>query len=127
MMTARAALDALIRPHLPAGIDLVTYSRDLGTVTRSTVMLRLDRVTPGPASGFRNYSFALVLVAAKTAPGPGDDELEALLEDVLFIVENKLGEVAVTWTEAQRGVFPPDTQAYPAFELPVTATLSIQE
>lgn len=120
-MTARTALTAQLATYLPAGIDVVPYARAIDPPSRSTVMLRLDKVLPPAAQGHNRAEYALVLIAAKTTAGPGDDELEALLEDVLFALDRMSDAMAVTWTEANRATY---NETNPAFEVLTTVTTS---
>jgi hypothetical protein len=123
-MIARTALTELLREHLPGDVHLEAYATQLDPPQASTVMCRLDTVSPGPALGLQAYTFALVLIAGTTSAGPGDDELEALLEDVLYAI-GKPGP-AVTWTPpATRGVYGrPGSESNPSFEVNVTVTFS---
>lgn len=123
-MIARAQVADLLREHLPADVQLVPYAVQVDAPTSSTVMIRLDTVSPGPAQGLQAYTFALILIAGTTSAGPGDDELEALLEDVLYAI-GKPGP-AVTWTPpAVRGVYGrASSETNPSFEVNVTVTFS---
>ena len=118
-MSARSELHDALAELLPPDVELVAYSRQIDPPAKSTVMLRLDKVRPSSSSaGHRDYEYALVLIAAKTATGYADDELEDLLEDVLFVLEQRHG-LAVTWSEATRSVY---ADSNPAFEVPIVVT-----
>jgi hypothetical protein len=123
-MIARTQLTDLLRQHLPDDVQLVPYAAQLDAPNASTVMCRLDTVAPGPAQGLQAYTFALVLIAGTTSTGAGDDELEALLEDVLYAI-GKPGP-AVTWTPpAARGVYGrAGSETNPSFEVNVTVTFT---
>lgn len=96
---------------------LVPYSRDI-VPTKTTVMVRLDEVTPTTERLARKYTAALVLITPRQAPGPADDELDALLEDVLYVVDNAPG---LTWTDAKRGTFVVDgVPLLPTYEVTIT-------
>ncbi|CCH79084.1 hypothetical protein BN12_40054 [Nostocoides japonicum T1-X7] len=119
-MTARAAVADLLTEHLPDDVDVIPYARNIDSPARSTVMLRLDEVTPGVASGLGTYTFALLLIAAKTSPGPADDELDALLEDVLYALD-RLSDAGVTWSSARRATY---EDKNPAYEVTTAVTVS---
>lgn len=121
--SVRTQLQTLLTTYLPqdGSVVLIPYSRDVEGPARSTVMPRLDSVEPGQVQGTRVYLFTLILIAAATAAGAGDDELEALLEDVLFAVQ-KTG-MAITWDKATRTTF--EGRA-PAFALPLRITVNIE-
>jgi chitinase len=121
-MSARSALHDLLGGALPIDVDLIKYSREIDSPLKSTVMIRVDEVAPSTAaSGLRDYQFALVLIAAKTAAGAGDDELDALLEDVLFALD-QVGEAVagVTWSSAKRATY---NENNPAYEVAVSVTV----
>lgn len=119
-MSARSELKALLTAPgaLPADVALLDYASQIDPPARSTVMVRLDEVRPHPVEGIRTYAFTLILLAAKVATGPADDELEALLEDVLLAISKPSG---LAWEKAARGVYAEST---PAFEVPLTVTVS---
>lgn len=120
-MTARALVYSVLKANMPVDIDVIQYSRQIDPPTKSTVMVRIDRVQPSPAaSGMRDYRFGLVLIAAKQAAGPGDDELENLLEDVLFVLD-EIGPQGVTWESAERATY---NESNPAFEVAVSVTVA---
>ena len=120
-MTARAALHDALAALLPPDVELLPYAREIDPPSKSTVMLRLDTVKPSTAAGgLRDYTFALVLIGAKLTAGRADDELEDLLDDVLFALEKDHG-LAVTWSEARRAVY---NESNPAFEVPIVVTIT---
>lgn len=122
-MTAREEVDALLVAYLPPGVLVLPYAREIDPPSKPTVMLRLDKVRPSTdANGWLTYEYALVLLAAQTAAGPADDELEDLLLDVLFATD-QASEAGITWTEARRAAYPPDNPSNPAFEVPITVTI----
>ena len=119
MTTPRALVkDALTDQLDPASVTVLAYARQIAPPPRPTVMVRLDRAIPGTLAGVglvRSTGLALIVLAAKPdPPGPADDELDALLEDVLHAVEQAPG---LTWTEAKRAVY---ADSIPAYEVSVT-------
>lgn len=113
-------IDALSAGELAAH-RVIPYARDIDVVERSTILVRVDKVTPGGVT--RTYRFALVLVPKRTDPtGPADDELDQLLEDTLHALDNT--GLAVVWTEANRGVWldSTDTPRFPIYEVAVDVT-----
>jgi hypothetical protein len=124
-MSARSEVVTLLTAVLPSDIDVIGYARDIDAPTASTVMVRLDRVVPSPAGqGLRIYEIALVLIGAKTTAGPADDEVDALLEDVLFALSRNEVPNGVTWTEARRATYGEPDGTNPAYELALQVTIA---
>lgn len=122
-MTAREEVTALLVDYLPPEVLVIPYARELDAVAKSTCMVRLDKVRPSTdANGWLTWEYALVLLAAQTTAGPADDELEDLLLDVLFALE-QASQAGITWTEALRAAYPPDNPTHPAFEVPIVVTI----
>lgn len=120
-MTARTQFYALLEEHLPEDVVLLPYARDIDPPAKPTVMVRIDQVAPSTvAGGLRDYRFGLVLVAAKTTAGPGDDELDGLLEDVLFALE-QASSAGITWSTANRATY---KEANPAYEVTASVTIN---
>ncbi|MGW5239494.1 hypothetical protein ACWEOW_11225 [Monashia sp. NPDC004114] len=117
---------ALLANLLPASAyNVIKYSRNIDPPTKSTVMLRFDGLAPGPVLGTWTFKWALVLVAAKTTSGAGDDEIDDLLVDVVHVLDQIGAAVpGITWSEATRSVYPPDTQTNPAYEVAMTVATS---
>ncbi len=119
-MTARTEVVALLLATLPPDITILPYAREIDPPAQPTVMVRIDEVRPSPAGfGLQNYEFALVLIAAKTAPGPADDELDVLLDDVLHALGKPAIPVGVTWTSAKRATY---NDTHPAYEVAISVT-----
>lgn len=122
-MTLPRALILTALNTLTAEHHLIGYSRDI-TPTRTTVMVRIDEVTPTVDAIARKYTAALILVTPLTNPnGPADDDLDALLEDVLYVVDNAPG---LTWTAAKRGTYATSDgiPICPAYEVTITVHTS---
>lgn len=118
MTTPRQALTQVLSDTSLAAYDLVPYARDL-TPDRATIMIRVDGVTPTNDQLMRRYRFGLVLVTPRVDPGgPADDELDALLEDVLHVLDNT-GPYEITWQTADRATYA--DARLPAYEITVTA------
>lgn len=122
--SGRVHLQTLLAANLPADVKVIPYSTEISPPQDSTVMIRLDTVSPNQA-GYRlfNYEFALILIAGNPEVGAGDDELEQLLEDVLFVVLG-VAEVSkvTTWRPpATRGIY---GGSNPSFQVDVTVTFS---
>lgn len=119
--TPRQLLADLLDAHLPSDVQLIPYAEQIDAPNTSTVMLRLDRVEPGRAGGLTQYHFALILIAGTISVGAGDDELEALLEDVLFVLNIPDVAAAVGWEPpATRQVYGDSLPSNPAFQVNVT-------
>lgn len=117
-MTARSTLVAGLREFLPSDVRVMPYAEQIDPPRRPTVMVRIDVVQPllNAPSAARTYQFALVLIPTKCDAGPADDELDRLLEDVLFALESDASPL--TWSRAERGTYQGST--YPAYEVTVS-------
>ena len=113
MVTALAGLTGL------ADFKIVGYSRKL-TLERPTVMVRVDTVTP--AGGNRDYAMSLIVAVPETDPtGPADDELDASLEDVLYVIDTSGDALGIRFNSATRATL---DDAYPAYRVDVTVRRS---
>lgn len=127
-MTARAEVVTLLTAVLPTDVDVIPYARDIDAPARSTVMVRVDRVTPSPAmAGARVYETALVLVGKRTTAGPADDEIDALLEDVLYALSRNEIPNGVTWSQAVRATYGEPDGTNPAYEIALQVTATTEE
>lgn len=125
MGTARNQVVALLAGVLPADITVLPYARQIDPPSRPTVMVRVDEVRPSPhANGFRDYGFALVLVSHLTAAGPADDELDGLLEDVLYALEQDAIPNGVVVGTATRATY---AETSPAYEVALTVTITKEQ
>jgi len=126
-MTARALVVELLTSALPSDVDVIAYAHNIDAPSRSTVMVRTDRVIPSPAGqGLRQYEFGLVLIASKTTAGPADDELDELLEDVLYALTTGGATNGVNWTQAVRATYGEPDGTNPAYELTLQATIATE-
>lgn len=127
-MTARdtvvGALQAQTGIGLPlAGVRVIPYMRDLDPPAKPTVMVRIDEVVPSPfPQVWRIYRFALVLIPTMTKVGDADEELDALLEDVLYAVDQPTNDL--TWSAAKRATF---EDKYPAYEVTLDLGFNSEE
>ena len=118
MSAARAAIVAQVTPPLEAaGVKVEPYSRNT-VVDENTVMVRLDRVVKAPP--WRTYDAALLVLVPQQVPGNADDELDALLEDVLHALDRS----RVRWSTAARSVF--ETGAH-CYEVTLSVPLNITQ
>jgi len=107
---ARDAILAAVAA-LPLEVDVEAYARN-ATITAPTVMVRLDRVTK--RAPWRDYDAALLVIVPNTVED-ADDELDALLEDVLQAID--AGDGPLRWTTADRATF---EGAFPCYEVTLT-------
>lgn len=121
--TPRLVLAAALAEALPADVYVEPYARDGLTLTKPTVMLRIDDVGRSLAApgAERVYTYALIVaVPQQTVHGPADDRLDALLEDTLYAIEQAPG--LPQWTAARRAVYGDE---YPAYEVTIPVRYTI--
>ena len=132
-MSARAALVEALRGWLPADVDVLPYARQIDPPDRSTVMVRVDELTPAPVQGQRDAHVALVLlvpggvVDSDATAKAVEDELEALLADVLHVLDTDAATSRMWWTSAKRSVYGEPEPTNPAYEVTVLARLNTEE
>ena len=118
----RQVIVDLFAAHMPDGLDVLPYSRQIDPPTKATLMVRLDVTRPGPELGSRDNDVTLVVVA----PGgleveATEAELDALLEDVLHVLErNDVVSNAVVWESATRAAYGEPDPTNPAFDIKTT-------
>lgn len=116
MGTPRAEVVAVLTAALPAAVTVIPYARNIDVAGQGTVMVRVDEVTPSPQpQALREYKFALVLVVEQTVTG--DDDLDALLEDVLHALESRDVPNGIVWTTVTRATF---EEKFPAYQVNLT-------
>ena len=125
-MLARDEVVNLLAAHLPEGIEVIPYARNIDPPSVPTVMVRIDRVRPSQIAGsLWDVDVALILIATQVTPGPADIELDGLLQDVLFALGKTDIQNAIRWTEATRAVFGEPEPTNPAYE--VMANTQVQK
>lgn len=124
MTTPRLALASALATALPDNVHVEPYARDGYVVTKPTVMLRIDEVSRSVKApqADRRYTYALLVVVPQTSThGPADDRLDALLEDVLYAIEQD--HDLPQWTSCKRAVFADDE--LPAYEVTIPVDFTI--
>lgn len=117
-MTARTEVVAALTAVLPSDITILPYSRSIDPPYQSTVMVRVDEVRPSvQPQAFREYKFAVLVIAKHATFGAADDELDSLLEDVLLAIDKS---TLLTWQLATRASF---EEKYPAYEVEIAVTV----
>lgn len=102
MPLPRETLAALLRPSLPSGLRFLTYGRTLDGLTAPTLVLSLDEVVPSPQpQAWHRYQFSLKLIVPQAEFAEADENLEALLVEVLLALE---ATALPAWTSATRVV-----------------------
>ena len=85
-------------------------------------MVRVDTVAPSPIpNALREYTFGLLLLTPLTRPGAADDELDGLLEDVLFALEGSAVPNGIVWSKAERATY---EDKFPAYEVTLTVHIT---
>lgn len=115
-MTVRDQLVDVLSGLVPLGIHVKAYAEDIPRPSKPTVMVRVDEVAPNSVARHthRDYNVSLVLLAtSEDTSGPADDELDALLEDTLYVLDQGAGaELLPTWSSAKRAVYQDTVAAY---------------
>lgn len=109
----------LLAGILPAGVRVIPHARNTPAPDRQTVMLRFDEVAVHPQApeSHRLYTFTGIVITPMVDPtGPADDDLDDLLEQVLFALDES---PHLSWSRAVRGTWL-DTTA-PCWEITVTS------
>lgn len=132
-MSSRAVIIAQLAPELPDTVDLIGYARQIDPPARPTVMVRVDELAPAPEQHQRDTTAALVcIVPASVVDGDQlaaavEDELEELLEQVLYALELEDVTAAIRWTSAKRAVYGEPEPTNPAYEVTVTVRTTTTE
>ena len=128
-MSARTEVVDLLTAHLPPDVEVIPYSRNIAAPEHSVVMVRADRVdNKPPAAGIELWEMTLVLIGARTTAGPADDEADALLRDVLFALRKQDVRNGVVWSApAVRATYGEPDPTNPAYEVPITVAITIEE
>lgn len=121
MTTPRAQLVELLEGVTPDTLDVIPYARQIPQPPKTTVMVRVDKVTPSPVapSTHREYGFVLVLIAGTNVDGAADDELDDALEDLLHAIDTAPAGKLPRWSSADRGTY---EETAPAYEVTLTQT-----
>lgn len=110
--TVRTDVAAAIAAALP-DVDVIAWPRSADVPNARRVVLGTASVEPaGTACPWRTVKLDAWCVTPYTDPGPADDDLEALLADVL----DALDAAGIAWTTADRGVW---LDSYPAFRVTI--------
>lgn len=122
---ARALLVSYLAPleDLTPPVRVIPYARQVSPPDRPTVLVRFDGVAPATGAGarrVRTYRFALLCVPGKVRAEAAEDEADALLEDVLAVLDDS---PQVSWSTADRGLYE-DTEI-PSHEVTITLPLKI--
>lgn len=121
-MTARSVvLEQLAGLNIDATV--IPFGRSLENVGGSTLMVRVDSVSKGQGPVWRTYSVALLLIVPfKDDPERAEDALDALLEDVLFELEQDT--TPLVWSAATRAVF---QDQWPCYEVTLSVPVTKEQ
>lgn len=120
-MSARSEVVAVLSTALPTDIEVMPYARNIDSAGKGRVMVRVDEVVPSDQpQALREYRFALILVVPQTTTG--DDELDALLEDVLYALESRDVPNGIVWRTATRATY---EEKFPAYQVDITVHTAI--
>ncbi|KQQ22877.1 hypothetical protein ASF48_06995 [Rathayibacter sp. Leaf299] len=101
MSTVRAQLSDLLKPLLPKGWVIIPEQRDPGVITKTTVLLKQDKISKLPASpiGSLQTSFILTIVTPHIDTTRAEDDLDDSVLELTTALDSLNG---VDWTEAQK-------------------------
>lgn len=124
--TVRGWVEAQLKPLLPPTWRLVPYSRNVDELTRTTVMLRLQRVVklPEAPSGAYQAEWTLSIIF----PGQDVTRAQKMLDQQLFelldaILDLRATGLNIDWSDAQSAVF---DERYEAFDITIRTILEKQ-
>lgn len=113
---------ALNQAPLSLGVNVMPYSRDVETISKDTVMVRIDEVRPSTLPQCqRLYNFSLIVMVPQTTPGIADALLDELLENVLFALEGSAVPNSVVWEVATRATY---EEKFPAYQVVLSVHFS---
>ncbi len=115
----RALLAEVLQP-LAASATVDPYLKAPESISKPAIMLGTSTVKPGPADT-RAWTCDLYVVTPLTTPGPADDALDALLADVLDLLDANDTDRALFWESATRATY---RDAYPCYLVSLTAHIT---
>ena len=111
-MLARDVIVATLTGHLPAGVDLLPYARNIDPPAHPPSWSASIRSAPAKdVPAWWKVEASLVLIEPTTTPGPSDDNLDGLLQDVLYVLDTDDVARQVQLDPKQRG--PPTPRQTP--------------
>lgn len=117
MTLPRTQLATMLATALP-GVRIIPYAVK-ATLTSDTLMLSVAKVAPSTAGRARDYEIAVLAVVPYLDPATSEDALDALLEDVLLVLDTELSPVGIRWTTATRVVY---ADTWPAYDIRTSFT-----
>lgn len=118
-MSARSLVVDALNAALDSDVVVIPYARNLDAILGPTVMVRIDSVTPSTQpQAWHLYEMSLCVVTALQDSLAAEAELDDLLLDVLFAVDQS---DLPTWTVARRATFDDTLHGYEVvLTVPVT-------
>lgn len=125
MTAPRQQLTDALSAALGDDVIVQAYADDVDPPARPLLMLRLDEITRPPAGPHhRLYTFGLIVLTPLTETGPADDQLESIVETVLYALDTAEPLGAVIWTAAKRASY---RDTYPAFEISLATAATVTQ
>jgi hypothetical protein len=120
-MTARSVVLEQVA-GLGTSATVMPYARNVDSIGGPTLMVRVDQVDHDPSVRvWRRYTVALLVIVPQTdIVADAEDELDGLLEDVLYELEQDT--TPLTWTTARRAVF--QEQQWPCYEVTLSVPIA---
>ncbi|MFC5930206.1 hypothetical protein D6T64_05640 [Cryobacterium melibiosiphilum] len=110
-MTAREQLVTALTAVIPRTWKLVPYQDNLDTLDRVTLVLKQSTISKAPAApqGAHIVSYLLTLVTPETDAQKAELALDALVDELLFMLD---GITWLTWDTATKVQFSDSNMAY---------------
>lgn len=81
--TTRDKLSAQLRERIPAGWVIVPFSRNLDSLSKTTVMLHATEIRTGPAQGLLEVDYTVSVISPLTDVTAAQNQLD---DDVLDVI-----------------------------------------
>ena len=111
-LAATGAEDVTVLAHRPSSMS---------NITQATIIVAWDTVTPGRLPGtWLDAELTVYATTGRQQPGAADDDIDALLADVLWALEGP--DDRIRWGQARRVVL--DDQSWPGWAITLTVTIT---
>lgn len=128
-MLVRDQVAAALAASLEPGVRVVPYQRVVDNLTGPLCMVGISSVVPDELLPHerRRYTVTVSVLVATTDPGAADDDVDALLEDVLAAID---ADLHLAWSTAERASFsssPNSPATFPGYDVTLLAHVNIDD